>query len=259
MPSADFRGRTGLGDYADFLVETDHVLGQVLGALDAAGVADETLVLFTSDNGFAPYVKIPELEAVGQRPSAGWRGAKADIYEGGHRVPFLVRWPGRVAAGASEARTVSTADVLATLAELLDVTPREGSGVDSFSFAPALLGREQAPRPFTVHHSINGSFAIRKGRWKLCLCPGSGGWSAPRPEKAWADESLPRVQLFDLVEDPGETANVAAQHPALVEALAARLARTIERGRSTPGPDAPVAARPKFRESLLERLPVLGR
>lgn len=259
VPSADFRGRTGLGDYADFLVETDHVLGQVLGALDAAGVADETLVLFTSDNGFAPYVKIPELEAVGQRPSAGWRGAKADIYEGGHRVPFLVRWPGRVAAGASEARTVSTADVLATLAELLDVTPREGSGVDSFSFAPALLGREQAPRPFTVHHSINGSFAIRKGRWKLCLCPGSGGWSAPRPEKAWADESLPRVQLFDLVEDPGETANVAAQHPALVEALAARLARTIERGRSTPGPDAPVAARPKFRESLLERLPVLGR
>lgn len=259
VPSADFRGRTGLGDYADFLVETDHVLGQVLGALDAAGVADETLVLFTSDNGFAPYVKIPELEAAGQRPSAGWRGAKADIYEGGHRVPFLVRWPGRVAAGASEARTVSTADVLATLAELLDVTPREGAGVDSFSFAPALLGREQAPRPFTVHHSINGSFAIRKGRWKLCLCPGSGGWSAPRPKKAWADESLPRVQLFDLVEDPGETANVAAQHPALVEALAARLARTIERGRSTPGPDAPVAARPKFRESLLERLPVLGR
>ena len=259
VPSADFRGRTGLGDYADFLVETDHVLGHVLGALDASGVTDETLVLFTSDNGFAPYVKIPELEAAGQRPSAGWRGAKADIYEGGHRVPFLVRWPGRVAAGATEERTVSTADVLATLAELLDVTLREGAGVDSFSFAPALLGREQASRPFTVHHSINGSFAIRKGRWKLCLCPGSGGWSAPRPEKAWADESFPRVQLFDLAEDPGETENVAARHPALVEALAARLARTIERGRSTPGPDAPVAGRPRFRDSLLARLPVLAR
>ena len=154
---------------------------------------------------------------------------------------------------------MSTADVLATLIELLDVTPREGAGVDSFSFAPALLGREQSPRPFTVHHSINGSFAIRKGRWKLCLCPGSGGWSAPRPEKAWADDSLPRVQLFDLVEDPGETENVASHHPALVEALAARLARTIERGRSTPGPDVPVAARPKFHDSLLARFPVLAR
>lgn len=259
VPSKAFRGRTGLGDYADFLVESDHTLGQVLGALDEAGVVEETLVLFTSDNGFAPYVKIPELEAAGQRPSAGWRGAKADIYEGGHRVPFLVRWPGRVAAGASEDRTVSTADVLATLADLLGEAPQDGAGVDSFSFAPTLRGETQEPRPFTVHHSINGSFAIRKGRWKLCLCPGSGGWSAPRPKQAWEDETLPRVQLFDLARDPAETENLAERHPELVDALAARLARSIQRGRSTPGPDAPVAARPKFRDALLERLPVLGR
>ena len=132
-----------------------------------------------------------------------------------------------VAPAATEERTVSTADVLATLAELLDVTPREGAGVDSFSFAPALLGREQAPRPFTVHHSINGSFAIRKGRWKLVAGNGSGG--RQRPKGTPFGEPY---QLFDLVEDLGEERDVAADHPEVVAALKAELEAIRSAGRS---------------------------
>lgn len=258
VPSEAFRGRSGLGDYGDFLVETDHTLGRILDALDRAGVAADTLVVFTSDNGFAPYVKIPELEAAGQRPSGPYRGAKADIYEGGHRVPFLVRWPGHVAAGVEESRTVSTVDLYATFAELFDAELGPGDAVDSFSFAGTLVGRTDPARPYTVHHSINGSFAIRKGRWKLCLCPGSGGWSQPKPKQAWADPELPPVQLFDLAADPAEMVNVAGDHPRLVQALAGALRQSLDAGRSTPGEAAEAAAYPKFRGRLLEHLPAFA-
>ena len=224
VPSEEFRGRTEWGDYADFLVETDHVIGVVLAALEESGAAGNTLVLLTSDNGFAPYVKIPELREAGQRPSGSYRGAKADIYEGGHRVPFVVRFPGRVEAGSSSHRTLCLTDVYATLAGLFGQEPAAGSGEDSISFLPTLLGRTQEPRPHVVHHSINGSFAIRQGKWKLCLCPGSGGWSAPRPKEARgrvgaAEDPLPAVQLFDLSQDVGESKNVCDEYPEVVKRM----------------------------------------
>lgn len=224
VPGKAFRGRTEWGDYADFLVETDHVVGEVLDALDESGVAGDTFVLLSSDNGFAPYVKIPELRAAGQRPSGPYRGAKADIYEGGHRVPFLVRFPDRVEAGSSTDRIASLVDVYATLVELFGARPDAARGEDSISFLPTLLGEAQEPRPHLVHHSINGSFAIRQGRWKLCLCPGSGGWSAPRPkkarERAGAEiDPWPEVQLFDLSADVAETNNLADEYPEVVRRL----------------------------------------
>ena len=125
---------------------------------------------------------------------------KADIFDGGHRVPFVVRWPGKVKAGSEYSHLVSTVDFFATAADVVGagerITPTEAE--DSFSFLPALTGDQQAIRLSLIHHSIGGQFAIRRGKWKLCLCPGSGGWSAPRPNVALKDTSLPPVQLYDL-------------------------------------------------------------
>jgi len=117
----------------------------------------------------------------------------------------------------------------------LQTLPAEAAE-DSFSFLPALTGQNQATRPFTIHHSINGSFAIRKGKWKLALCPGSGGWSQPRPKKALKDPSLPAVQLFDLEADLAEQKNLQGQHPDVVKELVADLAAAIDNGRTTQGP-----------------------
>ena len=160
---------------------------------------------------------------------------KADIYEGGHRIPLLVRWPGRVRPGSEAAATVCLTDFFRTAAELAGAPVPESAGEDSVSLVPMLLERADGPRrEATVHHSINGSFAIREGRWKLALCPGSGGWSAPRPG---VDDvtGLPTVQLFDLEADPGERNNLQAAHPDVVTRLTALLERYVREGRSTPG------------------------
>ena len=131
---------------------------------------------------------------------------------------------------------------------------------DSFSFLPALLGQAQAKRrPFTIHHSINGSFAIRRGKWKLALCPGSGGWSAPKPAAAKKNKSLPMVQLYDLEADPAEQNNLQAKRPELVNDLVATLAKAIKNGRTTPGPIQPNEGHPNtFSQKLLAAFPALG-
>lgn len=233
VPSPTWQGKSGLGSYGDFLMETDWVVGEVLAALDRHGLAEDTVVIFTADNGCSPAAKIPDLVKQGHQPNGDWRGHKADIYEGGHRVPFIVRWPGRVAAGSSSDRTLCTTDLFATAAEIVGCP---NTGEDSFSFLPTLLGKEQESRGITVHHSINGSFAIRDANWKLCLCPGSGGWSAPRPNVALKNRKLPPVQLFNLEEDPAEQENVAAAHPDLVKKLVGQLDTAIRNGRTTSGP-----------------------
>ena len=238
LPSEKWIGRSSLGRYGDFLMETDWVVGEVLAELDKQGIADNTLVIFTSDNGCSPMADIPGLVRKGHKPNGDWRGHKADIFEGGHRVPFLVRWPAKVKAGGVSDSTICTVDFFATAAEVAGAAAsiQDHMAEDSYSFNADLTGTGKTARPTTIHHSINGSFAIRQGKWKLNLCPGSGGWSPPRPGRD--DDTLkklPPVQLYDLAADPAESNNLQARHPEIVEQLVNRLAGEIKEGRSTVG------------------------
>lgn len=223
-PTRAFEGQSGIGRYGDFVAETDAAIGEVVRAIDEAGLGRDTLVIVTSDNGPSPAGGIAEALRQGHDASGGFRGAKADLYEGGHRVPFVVRWPGVVPAGTTSRRLVATTDVLATLAEVVGVPLPAGAGEDSFSFAGALRDPEHAPprEAGFVMHSINGAFAIRQGRFKLLLAPGSGGWSDPKPGSP-EEKGLPPTQLYDLEADPKESTNLVGAQPE----IAARLERLL--------------------------------
>ena len=233
-PLPEWKGRSGLNAYGDYVMQVDAAVGHVLGALEKSGAGKNTFVVLTSDNGCSPSAKFDELRAKGHDPSAGFRGTKADIFEGGHRVPFIVRWPGKVKPGTSSAQIVCLADFMATAAEIAGAKIPANAAEDSVSLVPVLLGTDGPRRTTLVLHSINGSFAIREGNWKLCLCAGSGGWSAPRPGSP-AENGLPPDQLFDLAADRAETKNLAAEKPETVKRLAAMLDKLIADGRSTPG------------------------
>ena len=235
VPSQEWRGKSGLGDYADFVMETDWAIGEVLGEIDKAGIAKNTLVIATSDNGCSPAAGTGKLEAQGHFASAQYRGYKADIWDGGHRVPFLARWPDRVQAGSQCTQLICHTDLIATCADILGATVSDNSGEDSVSILPALLGKEIAPlREAVVHHSISGKFAVRQANWKLELCPGSGGWGKPGDTDA-KKQGLPDVQLYDLSNDIGETKNVQTEHPDVVARMTKILEQQIANGRSTPG------------------------
>lgn len=235
VPSEEWKGKSGINQYADFTMQVDWTVGQVLKALDDNDVADNTLIVFTTDNGCSPQAKIPELEAAGHDQNYIYRGHKADIYEGGHRVPFVARWPAKVKAGTRSDQIVGQLDLLATSAEIVGAKIAETEAEDSVSFLPALLGTATRPsRSSIVSQSIGGYFAVRDGDWKLCLCPGSGGWSAPRPGSL-DPEKNPAIQLFDLSKDPGESKNVQAEHPDRVASMKAMLREIIDNGRTTPG------------------------
>jgi arylsulfatase A-like enzyme len=236
VPTADFQGTSGINPYADFVRQVDADLGRLLDALEEHDLAENTLVVFTTDNGCSPAAKIDQLLAAGHHPSYIYRGHKADLYEGGHRVPFLARWPGTVPAGAVSNQLIGQFDFLATFADLLKVALPPDAGEDSVSFLAALRGKEERPiRTSLISQSINGSFAIRDGQWKLAFCPGSGGWSFPRPGRDTS--GLPALQLYDLASDPGEQTNLVEKHPERVAAMTAAMERAIARGRTTPGPE----------------------
>lgn len=247
VPTAEFEGKSGLGKYGDFVLQVDWTVGEILKALDRNGLSGNTLVILTSDNGCSPSADYPALKKRGHNPSHTFRGAKADIFEGGHRIPLLARWPDRIRPGSRCDDTVCLTDLMATCAAILDVPLPDDAGEDSVSLLPAFLGTSTGPiREATVHHSFNGSFAIRQGNWKLELCPDSGGWSEPRPGKADV-ATLPPVQLYDLALDGGERKNVQADHPEVVDRLSRLLQGYVDRGRSTPGApqknDVPVVLR----------------
>ncbi len=235
VPSKPWQGKSRLGPYGDFVMETDWAVGEVLSALDQTGLANNTLVIATSDNGCSPAAGTNQLEARGHFASARFRGYKSDIWDGGHRVPFLVRWPGHVKANSQSARLICHTDLMATCAEILGVNLPDNAAEDSVSILPALLGTDTAPmRQSVVHHSIKGCFAVRQGNWKLEICPGSGGWSKPGDNDA-RKQGLPDVQLYDLSTDIGETRNLQAEHSEVVERLRTLLDRQIADGRSTQG------------------------
>lgn len=229
-----------MNDYADFLIQTDSAVGEMMRALEETGQAENTLVIFTCDNGTSPKAKFAELEAAGVHLNANWRGWKADVYEGGHRVPFVVRWPGKIKAGSRSEQTITLADIMATCADVAGYKLPSDAGEDSVSLLPTLRGEASAEplHEFVVHQSGSGFFALRKGDWKLLLCRGSGGWSPPNETQA-KKQKLPAVQLYNLKDDPKETTNLQAKHPELVAELTADLRRAVERGRTTKGPDQP--------------------
>ena len=234
-PTKEWQGKSGLNFYADFVMQTDAAIGQLLAELDKQALAENTLVIVTSDNGCSPQADFPALLAKGHNPSYEFRGHKADIFDGGHRVPFLVRWPARVKAGTLSQQLLCLTDFMATAAEIIGAKTPDNAAEDSVSFLPALLGTAKASlREAVVHHSINGSFAIRQGNWKLELCRDSGGWSDPRPGTPKAT-ALPPVQLFDLDKDIGEQINVQDKHPEVVARLTKLLEKYVADGRSTPG------------------------
>ena len=176
LPTSDWQDKSGINPYADFVMQTDAAVGEILAALDRQQLTANTLVILTSDNGCSPQAKFEELAAHGHHPSGPLRGHKADIFEGGHRVPFVVRWPGQVAARTESRQLVCLIDILATVAEILDCPLPDDAGEDSISFLPAAAG-SRGDADHLVSHSINGTFAIRRGAWKLALGPDSGGWT----------------------------------------------------------------------------------
>lgn len=229
-PSAAFRGKSGLNALGDFLLQTDAVVGQVLDALEKQGLAKNTLVIFTCDNGSSLYTGGNELRQKGHEPSAGYRGFKTSIYEGGHRVPFVARWPGVIPAGSRSDETICLTDVMATCAAIVGAPlPREAAE-DSFDITPVLRGekRNRPAREATVHQSSQGQLAIRQGQWKLILTP-----DAKQPADKKGTEPA-TAELYDLVADPGETKNVHAANAEVVARLTALLQKYRKEGRSRP-------------------------
>ena len=238
-PHPRFQGKTELGPYGDFVMQVDATVGEVMKAIDAAGIRKNTLVIYTSDNGSFMYRR-DDPEAKGhvddetlqafrsdRHTSNGlFRGTKADIYEAGHHVPFLVRWPGRVAAGSVSEKTICHVDCFATFADILDVEKPEGHAIDSHSFLPSMTGMAASPRPGVINHSASGMFAIRDGQWKLIAGNGSGGREQPRG----APFQRP-YQLYDLEADVRETHNLIEQRADVAKIME----QELERIRNLPG------------------------
>ncbi len=244
LPDRDFIGKSGTNVYGDFCLQIDDITGRITKLLKEKNIEENTIVIFTSDNGCSPTADFEELSLLGHNPSYVFRGHKADIYEGGHRIPLIVRWPDAISPGTVCDDTVCLADLLATCAEITGDKLPDEAGEDSVSSLSIWRGLKLcAPiREATVHHSIDGSFAVRKGRWKLEMCPGSGGWSFPRPGEAF--EGLPEIQLYDMEEDIGERVNVYGFHPDVVDELKKILRTYIRTGRSTPGRPQPNTGSP---------------
>ena len=218
-------------------METDDGFKQILEALDRNGMVDNTLVIFTSDNGCSrKQAKTEQLEELGHYPSAHMRGSKADLWDGGHCIPFVVRWPGKVEAGSTTDQLVCLTDLMATCAEILKQPLPEDSAQDSVSILPALSGQPiVSTRVGVIHHSISGHFGYREGKWKLLLARGSGGWSKPNEKQS---KNAPIAQLYDIQADPGETTNLYESQPEIAAKLLEQLESDVTRGRSTDGPTA---------------------
>jgi arylsulfatase A-like enzyme len=245
VPTDDFKGMSGAGDYGDFVCEVDWTVGEVMKALDRRGIADNTLLIFTSDNGpenFA-YKRIQEF---GHYSMDGLRGLKRDTWEGGHRVPFIARWPARTEAGAVNDEPICLIDLMATAASLVDYALPEDAGEDSYNILPALVGEPFEPplRGEIVHNSIQGNFAIRQGEWVFIDSPSGDANKEPdwlKEERGYVPHNHPG-ELFNVAEDRIEKNNLYAAHPDRVKSLKAILEKYKQEGRSdgrNPPPSPP--------------------
>lgn len=237
LPTKEFKGKSGLNAYGDFVLMVDAMMGRVLLAIDKAGISENTIVVFTSDNGCSPSANFDELEKKGHYPSYIFRGYNADLFDGGHRIPCILRWPAEVKPQQVD-QTICLTDFMATFASVTGYQLNDNEGEDSFNLLPLLLDNypEVFQRKATVHSSINGSFSLRKGKWKMLFSASSGGWSYPKPGKDdGVIANLPPYQLYDLETDPGETENLYEKYPEIAKELRTLMIKYIEDGRSTSG------------------------
>jgi arylsulfatase A len=227
VPKKEYDGSSGAGQYGDFVQMVDAQVGNFLKGLEELGITDNTIVIFTSDNG--PFWKPDYIERFDHRAASMYRGMKADTYEGGHRIPFIVRWPGKVEAGSSSNYKTTLTNLIATSAEIVGVNLNGNTGEDSQSILPILLNDEknvEVEIPI-IHHSSKGHFAIRKGDWKLIEKRGSGGFSIPVTIEP--KEGEPIGQLYNLATDPSEKNNIYNENPKVVDALLLELNNIRER------------------------------
>jgi len=239
VPNAFVKGKSRAGVYGDFVAEVDWSVGQVLDTLDRLGLADNTLVILTSDNG-SHEDHIGEYDNGNSSGSPNWgheanyvfRGQKADIWDGGHRIPFLARWPKHIEPGTICRETICLTDLCSTFAGIVDYPMPNNAGEDSYNILPAMLGEkfESPIREATIHHSLNGMFSIRQNPWKLVLGRGSGGFTKPRTIEPQPGE--PEGQLYNVIEDIEEKHNLYLQRPDVVCRLTRLLEEYKERGYS---------------------------
>lgn len=231
VPSEKWVGKSGINTYADFVMESDHSVVRILEAIDRLKLSDNTVVIFTTDNGCSPEANFKELLAKGHDPSYSLRGMKSDAWDGGHRVPYVVRWPKVIKPGRVSDELICHNHLMATCAELLGAKLPDDAGVDSFSILSVLRDEKitEPTHPFVIHHSISGQFAIRKGDWKFIASKGSGGWSK-------GDDGQPS-QLYHMGNDRKESKNLVAEKPEIVTDLTKLLETAVENGRTTKGPN----------------------
>ena len=233
LPPKFVQGRSEAGLRGDQVVLVDWCVGQIVDVLDRLALKDNTLLIFTSDNG--PRIGGRDGRIINGHKSAGdLRGYKSHVWDGGHREPFIARWPGKIKPGTTSDEVICLTDLMATCAAILDTDLPEGAGPDSYNILPALVG-EPLDRPIReaiVHHSVWGAFAIRQGPWKAIFgTRGSGGWVAPRDNDPV--EGVPG-QLYNMADDPGEQNNLWDERSDVVARLSALLKKYKEQGHSQP-------------------------
>ena len=237
IPTTEWIGKSKANAYGDFVLQVDQEVGRLMDVITQDQRLENTLVFFTSDNGQSPRADFDddELPLAGHNGSYIYRGKKFDVFEGGHRVPFIASWPGKIKKDSQSDEIICTVDFMATAADILGVDLPEDTAEDSYSILPALTAEsyDSPLREATVMQSGEGRFSIRQGDWKLILWPGSGGWAYPATEEDM--KGLPKFQLYDLRKDPGEQNNLVSKNPKLVKELRALLTKYITEGRSTPG------------------------
>ncbi|KAA9041191.1 arylsulfatase [Ginsengibacter hankyongi] len=217
LPAKEFIGKSKAGPYGDYVTEVDAMVGKVLQAIKESGAASNTIVIFTSDNG--PYWRPQYIQKYQHHAAYIFRGMKADAWEGGHRVPFIVRWPGHVKAGSVSNLIATLANLMATSAELAGGDKMADSSFDSYSLVPVLTGKADSSivQKAIINESSHGLYAVRNGSWKLIEGLGSGGFSSPVTAQPGPGEAI--GQLYNINTDPSETNNLYLQDPGKVDSL----------------------------------------
>lgn len=248
VPAKKFHGKSKAGPYGDLVHQTDYSLGEIIKALERNGFKENTIIIFTSDNGSPAragdlfvhgddfHQTSSVIKKYNHNPNSPWRGMKADILEGGHRVPFIISWPKRIQKNVQIKESICAIDIMASIASILNYKLPENAAEDSFDISGLILGEEvgidsggKPLREAIIHHSVDGSFAIRKGKWKMTPQPGTGGWaSAPHGK----DIVNTPGQLYNLNADPTESSNLWESHPEVVKELKALLKKYKSEGQS---------------------------